>query len=388
VSVSRGVVILGSTGSVGRQALDVMRSCQDQLHLVGLAGFKNLDLLALQIDAWSPKYVYAPAISAERTWHGATVLPLDDLCQVPDVDCVLISTVGSSGLHPTLAALNAGKSVALANKEVLVMAGQLVIEAAQRSGASILPVDSEHNAIWQCLVGECAINTGRVTGPVRRIVLTASGGAFRDLPTNQLSFVTPDQALAHPTWVMGEKVTIDSATLMNKGFEVIEAHWLFGLAYDRIEVLLHRESVVHALVEFVDGSFKGSLGPADMRLPLQYALTYPERRAGSWPRLRLEDVGQLTFAPLTPGRYPCFDLAMAAAAVGGTMPAVLSASDDEAVQSFLDGRITFNEISESVDRAMQAHQPIARPTLGEILAADAEARLSVTGHLGQSLRLA
>jgi 1-deoxy-D-xylulose-5-phosphate reductoisomerase len=386
--VSRGVIILGSTGSVGRQALDVMRSCQDQVHLVGLACFKNLELLAMQIDEWAPKYIYAPAIASERNWRGATVLPLADLCQVSEADCVLIATVGSSGLHPTLAALNAGKTVALANKEVLVMAGQIVIEAAQRTGAMILPVDSEHNAIWQCLVGECAFEAGQVIGPIRRIILTASGGAFRDLPIDKLSSVTPDQALAHPTWVMGEKVTIDSATLMNKGFEVIEAHWLFGLAYDQIEVLLHRESVVHALVEFVDGSFKGSLGPPDMRLPLQYALTFPDRLAGSWPRLRLEDVRQLSFAPLVPGRYPCFDLAMTAASIGGTMPAVLSASDDEAVQSFLDGRIAFNEIPESVDRAMQAHQPIARPTLDEILAADAEARFSVTGRLGQPLRLA
>ncbi|HLZ07650.1 MAG TPA: 1-deoxy-D-xylulose-5-phosphate reductoisomerase [Chloroflexota bacterium] len=386
--MSRGVVILGSTGSVGRQALDVIRSCPDQLHLVGLAGFKNLDLLAGQIEAWSPKYVYAPAIAGERTWHGAIVLPLDKLCQVSEADCVLISTVGSSGLHPTLAALKAGKTVALANKEVLVMAGQIVIETAQRFGARILPIDSEHNAIWQCLVGECTVDTGRVTGPVRRIVLTASGGAFRDLPIDQLNSVTAKQALAHPTWVMGEKVTIDSATLMNKGFEVIEAHWLFGLPYDRIDVVLHRESIVHALVEFVDGSFKGSLGPPDMRLPLQYALTFPERRAGSWPRLRLEDLGHLTFAPLASGRYPCFDLAMAAAEVGGTMPAVLSASDDEAVLSFLKGQIAFNEISETVDRAMQAHQPIARPSLDEIVAADAEARLSVTGRIGQPVQLA
>jgi 1-deoxy-D-xylulose-5-phosphate reductoisomerase len=291
-------------------------------------------------------------------------------------------------LQPTLAALRAGKTVALANKEVLVMAGDIVIEAAQRFGGNILPVDSEHNAIWQCLHGECSITPGRVTGPIQRIVLTASGGAFRDLPVGDLGLVTREQALAHPNWVMGEKVTVDSATLMNKGFEVIEAHWLFGLPYDQIDVLLHRESVVHALVEFVDGSFKGSLGPPDMRLPLQQALTFPKRRAGSWPRLRLEQVGKLTFAPLSPGRYPCFDLALDAATTGGTMPAVLSAADDEAVKGFLDGRISFTEIPIMVDRAMQAHRPIARPSLEEILMADAEARLAVTSRFGQSVRLA
>lgn len=386
--MARGVVIVGSTGSVGRQALDVIQSCRDDLRLVGITGGRNLDLLAQQTENWSPRYVYAPGISGERTWHGATVLPPAEMCQVSEAERVLISTVGSSGLDPTLAALSAGKTVALANKEVLVMAGEIVIAAAIRFGASIMPVDSEHNAIWQCLVGECTVATGRVSGPIRRIVLTASGGPFRDFPVDQLNRVTPEQALVHPTWVMGKKVTVDSATLMNKGFEVIEAHWLFGLPYDQIDVLLHRESVVHALVEFVDGSFKGSLGPPDMRLPLQHALTYPDRRAGSWPRLRLEEVGQLTFAPLLRGRYPCFDLAIAAAIEGGTLPAVVSAADDEAVKGFLDGKISFNEIPITVERAMREHQTVAQPNLDEILAADAEARRSVTAYIGQSVRLA
>jgi 1-deoxy-D-xylulose-5-phosphate reductoisomerase len=386
--VARGVVIIGSTGSIGCQALDVIQWCRDDLRLVGLTGGRNLDLLAQQTEKWSPRYVYAPAISDEKTWHGATVLPPTEMCQVSEAERVLVSTVGSSGLLPTLAALGAGKTVALANKEVLVMAGEIVIAAAIESGATIMPVDSEHNAIWQCLVGECTIATGRVTGPIRRIVVTASGGAFRDFPVEELNHVTREQALQHPNWVMGKKVTIDSATLMNKGFEVIEAHWLFGFPYDQIDVLLHRESVVHALVEFVDGSFKGVLGPPDMRLPLQHALTYPDRRVGSWPRLRLEEVGKLTFAPLAPGRYPCFDLAMAAATEGGTMPAVLSAADDEAVKGFLDGRIAFNEIPITVERAMREHRTIAQPGLDEILAADAEARRSVTAYISQSVRLA
>lgn len=387
MKLPRGIVIVGCTGSVGCQALDVIQSCHDDLRLVGLVGGRNLDLLAAQADTWSPKYIYAPAIATERVWHGARVLPPSEMCQVEDAERVLVSTVGSSGLMPTLAAVGAGKTVALANKEVLVMAGDIVIDRAIRAGATILPVDSEHSAIWQCLVGECTVTTGQVSGPIRRVVLTASGGAFRDLPVEELHRVTPEQALRHPNWVMGSKVTIDSATLMNKGFEVIEAHWLFGLPYEQIDVLLHRESVVHALVEFVDGSFKGSLGPPDMRLPLQHALTFPNRQVGSWPRLRLDEIGTLTFARLETGRYPCFDLAMSAANEGGTMPAVLSAADDEAVTGFLAGRIAFDEISTTVERAMNEHRSIGQPELDDILAADAEARRSVIAYIRSSARL-
>ncbi len=375
------VVILGSTGSIGRQALDVIGSCDDAPQVVGLAGGRNLELLAEQVQRVRPRYVHAPAISHERSWHGALVIPLDDLCQVPEADRVLISTVGSTGLAPTLAAVRARKTVLLANKEVLVMAGELVIAEARRHGAPLLPVDSEHNAIWQCLVGDCALGIGQADGPIRRIVLTASGGPFRDLSVDQVRSVTREQALAHPNWVMGPKVTIDSATLMNKGFEVIEAHWLFGLPYDQIDVLLHRESVVHALVEFIDGSLKAVLGPADMRLPIQHALTYPKRCAGSWPRLRLEDVGRLSFAPLDRNRYPCFGLALAAAVAGGSLPAVLNAADDVAVKSFLDGDIEFVEISELVDRALQSHERVAQPSLDEILEIDAMTRAQVQARL-------
>jgi 1-deoxy-D-xylulose-5-phosphate reductoisomerase len=379
--VAGGVVILGSTGSIGRQALDVLAACDDAPQVVGLAGGRNLDLLAKQVERQRPRYVHAPAISHERIWHGARVIPLDDLCQVPEADRVLISTVGSTGLAPTLAAVRARKTVLLANKEVLVMAGELVIAEARRHGAPLLPVDSEHNAIWQCLVGDCVLGIGQADGPILRIVLTASGGPFRDLSLDQVRLVTREQALAHPNWVMGPKVTIDSATLMNKGFEVIEAHWLFGLPYNQIDVLLHRESVVHALVEFIDGSLKAVLGPADMRLPIQHALTYPKRCAGSWPRLRLEDVGRLSFAPLDRDRYPCFGLALAAAEAGGSLPAVLNAADDVAVKSFLDGGIEFVEIAELVDRALQAHERIAQPSLDEILEIDAMTRVQVQARL-------
>jgi 1-deoxy-D-xylulose-5-phosphate reductoisomerase len=372
--VGRAIVILGSTGSIGQQALEVARALPDDLRVVGIAAGQNLDLLGEQVRAWSPPYVSAPTLTPGTTWRGAQVLSLSQMAAIPEAERVLVSTVGATGLLPTLAALRSGKSVALANKEVLVMAGALIVDEAREHDAELLPVDSEHSAIWQCLAGDCVIATGAVDGPVRRIILTASGGAFRDLPLADLDRVAPEQALAHPTWVMGPKVTVDSATLMNKGFEVIEAHWLFGLPYDQIDVVLHRESVVHSLVEFIDGSFKAELGPRDMRLPVQHALTYPERRAGAWPALRLEDIGKISFGPLDRARYPCFELALAAARAGGTAPTVLSAADDVAVRQFLDRQIPFTGIAEQVDRALQAHAPVARPSFEEIVEADAWAR--------------
>lgn len=372
--MKRGIVILGSTGSVGRQALEVARAFPDQLHVVGLAAGQRLDLLAEQIETWKPALVSAPSLVPGTTWNGARVVSLDQLASADEADRVLVATVGATGLSPTLAAMRSGKSVALANKEVLVMAGGPVIAEARRHGAEILPVDSEHSALWQCLVGECAISPGTTLGPVERVVITASGGAFRDLAPDTLSQVRPEQALAHPNWVMGPKVTVDSATLMNKGFEVIEAHWLFGIPYERIDVVLHRESVVHALVEFIDGSMKAVLGPPDMRLPLQHALTHPERRAGGWPRLPLEGLGCLNFAPLDRAHYPCFELAMRAAAGGGSLPAVLSAADDVAVEKFLAGELPFTGIAEMVDRALQAHAVVADPSLEEIVEIDAETR--------------
>ncbi|HEX5415343.1 MAG TPA: 1-deoxy-D-xylulose-5-phosphate reductoisomerase, partial [Chloroflexota bacterium] len=260
--MARGIVIIGSTGSIGRQALDVARTCPDDVRIVGLAGGRNRELLAAQVREWSPAWVAAPGLSPGNDFHGARVREIDELCALPQAERVLISTVGSAGLVPTLAALRAGKSVALANKEVLVMAGDIVVETARQHGGELIPVDSEHNALWQCLTGDCQLGVGAAVGPVERVIITASGGAFRDYPVERLAEVTPAQALAHPNWVMGPKVTVDSATLMNKGFEVIEAHWLFGLPYEQIHVLLHRESLVHAMAEFVDGSIRATLGPA------------------------------------------------------------------------------------------------------------------------------
>lgn len=374
VGVKRGIVILGSTGSVGQQALEVARAFPDQLQIVGLAAGQRLDLLAQQIETWKPAVVSAPSLVPGTMWNDTRVVSLDQLAGADEGDRVLIATVGATGLSPTLAAIRAGKSVALANKEVLVMAGGPVIAEARRYGAEMLPVDSEHSALWQCLVGDCDLSPGRTVGPIERVVITASGGAFRDLGADTLARVSPEQALAHPNWVMGPKVTVDSATLMNKGFEVIEAHWLFGIPYERIDVVLHRESVVHALVEFIDGSMKAVLGPTDMRLPLQHALTHPERRAGGWPRLRLEELGRLNFARLDRSRYPCFELAMRAAQGGGSLPVVLSAADDVAVEKFLAGELPFTGIAEMVDRALQAHAVVADPSLEEIVEIDAETR--------------
>ncbi len=386
--MARGIIILGSTGSIGQQAIEVIRAHPDDLRVVGLAAGQNLDLLARQVQEFLPKYVSAPRLTVGDTWNGAEVVSLTDLCRIDQGERVLVSTVGTTGLLPTLAAIQAGKTVMLANKEVLVSAGELVIAEARRVGVPILPVDSEHNAVWQCFAGDCSLGPGSIKGPLQRVVLTASGGAFRDLSPPELSKVTPRQALAHPNWVMGPKVTVDCATLMNKAFEVIEAHWLFGLPYDRIDVVLHRESIVHALVEFVDGSLKAELGAPDMRIPIQHALTYPNRRESSWRRLRIEDVGHLSFAPLDRGRYPCFDLAMEAARVGGTMTAVLSAADEIAVERFLAGEIAFTEIAEVVDRAIQAHQPIARPTIDDVLAVDQDVRHDVGSRLSRGTRRA
>ncbi|MGH2459571.1 MAG: 1-deoxy-D-xylulose-5-phosphate reductoisomerase [Chloroflexota bacterium] len=381
--MARGIVILGSTGSIGQQAIEVIRANPDDLRVVGLAAGHNLDLLERQIQELQPGYVSAPSLAPGRRWNGAEVRSLSEIATVSEADRVLVSTVGMTGLLPTLAAIRAGKTVLLANKEVLVVAGALVMDEARRAGIPILPVDSEHNAVWQCFAGDCTLGAGTIEGPLQRIILTASGGAFRDLSPDELHQVTPRQALAHPNWVMGPKVTVDCATLMNKGFEVIEAHWLFGVPYAHIDVVLHRESIVHALVEFVDGSLKAELGAPDMRLPIQHALTYPNRRSSAWRRLRVEDIGRLSFAPLESGRYRCFDLALEAARVGGTATAALSAADEVAVARFLAGTIAFTEIAEVVDRALQTHQSIARPTIDDVLAVDREVRRDVEARLGR-----
>ncbi len=362
------LAILGSTGSIGQQTLEVVRAFSDRFQVVGLGAGSNLKLLARQIDEFQPKLVSFQTENSSLPSGNYQPLALEEVAIHPEVDLVLIATSGKAGLAPALAAIRARKQIALANKEVLVMAGEIVMAEAERCGVEIMPVDSEHSAIWQCLRGEPRES-------VARLILTASGGPFYRYSREQLATVTPEQALKHPTWQMGRKVTIDSATLMNKGMEVIEAHWLFNLSQERIKVLIHPQSLVHSLVEFTDGSVKAQLSPPDMRLPIQYTLSYPERLPNS--QLRRIDWGKfpsLTFEPPDLTRFSCLRLALEAVERGGTYPAALCAADEVAVELFLSHRIGFLDIAKLVEETLQHHQSINHPSLEEIFAADAWAR--------------
>lgn len=362
-----GVAVLGSTGSIGTQTLDVIRALDGRLRVVGLAAGRNTELLYAQAAEFRPELVSAETPLDPERLSGARVAPITELALHPAVDVLVVGTTGRVGLEPSLAALQAGKAVALANKEALVMAGA-VLSRAVRAPGQLRPVDSEHSAIWQCLWGE-------TPEAVARLILTASGGALRDRPLDTLATVTPQEALRHPTWNMGRKITVDSATLFNKGLETIEARWLFDVPLERIEVVMHRESIVHSLVEFRDGSVKAQLGLPNMRLPIQCALTYPERLpCPAVPRLDLAALGSLQFAAPDFGRYPCLALAMEAGRRGGTYPAVLAAADEVAVEQFLAGRIGFTEIPRVIESTLDAHTPVADPDLEAILAADAWAR--------------
>jgi 1-deoxy-D-xylulose-5-phosphate reductoisomerase len=366
------VAILGSTGSIGRQTLEVVRHLRGRFRVVGLAAGRNVTLLEEQAREFSPSLLWADRESdylrQRATGLRARWTPMEEMACHPDVDIVVVATAGKAGLLPTLAAVRAGKVVALANKEVLVMAGHLVVAAARQHGAELRPIDSEHSAIWQCLWGEDRAG-------IARIILTGSGGAFRDLCQDDLDRVTAEEALRHPTWQMGHKVTVDSATLLNKGLEAIEAHWLFGVPFDKIEVVLHRESIVHSLVEFRDGSIKAQLGMPDMRLPIQCALTYPQRLpAGRVKRLDLPQLGTLAFCQPEPRRFPCLSLALEAGRRGGTFPAAMAAADEIAVEHFLAGRIAFTDIPRAIEATLSAHQGTVDPSLEDVLAADAWAR--------------
>ena len=371
----RRLVLLGSTGSIGRQVLDVVRGNPDRFEVVGLAAGDNVALLNQQIAEFKPRYAWCNSpnlVSRDRS--ELQVLPADQMISTKEYDLPVIATVGSAGLRSSALALSLGKDVALANKEVIVMAGNLLREISEKTGARMLPIDSEHNAIWQCLQGETERWWDCVNTSVRRLILTASGGALRDLELSRLGAVTPEQALKHPTWQMGKKITVDCATLMNKGFEVFEARWLFGIPFDQIEVIIHRESIVHSLVEFVDGSVKAQLGLPDMRQPIQYAIAYPDRLSNPAQHLELEKVGGLTFGPVPKGRYPCFELALEARNVGSTMPTVLSAADEAAVDLFLAGQIRFDQIHRVIEDVMSRHQPLDDFDIDDIDEVDSWAR--------------
>src|SRR6478672_10076635 len=360
--VSKGISILGSTGSIGCNTLRVIETLAEPLRVVALAAGNNVGRLAEQVQTHLPEVV---SVENEKAAHDLRALLFErdvDLPRIvvgehglievathPQADCVVSATVGAVGFVPTLRALEAGKRVALANKETLVMAGELMTRAAQASGAELLPVDSEHNALHQCLRGERREE-------VKRIVLTASGGPFRTRNKSQMKEASVSEAMRHPTWNMGAKITIDSATLMNKGLEVIEAHWLFGFGPDEISIVVHPESVVHSMIELVDGSVMAQLGVTDMRHAIQYALTYPERHACQLPPLDLTAISRLHFEAPDLERFPCIPLAYRALSEGGTLPAALNAANETAVSAFIDQRICLTEIPQIVETVMNNHQ--------------------------------
>jgi len=378
----RRIAILGSTGSIGKSALSVVDAHPDRLSVVGLAAGENADLLARQIASYRPSIVsMASGAALDRlTQSGASGVTIaghgrDGLVAVaiaPDVDTVLCASSGTEALEAVIAAIEHGKTIALANKEVLVMAGGIVMDAARRHGVAVLPVDSEHNAIHQCL-------HGRDRAEVRRLILTASGGPFRGRSASDLQGVTADEALRHPTWRMGRKITIDSATLMNKGLEVIEAHWLFGVRADQIDVVVHPQSVVHSMVELIDGSVIAQLGVTDMRLPIQYAFSYPERWTAQLPSLDLVRAGRLDFDVPDTTAFPCLALAYRALESERSLPVVLNAANEVAVARFLDGRIGFPAIAHVIEQTMAAHTPAGVATLAGVRAVDAWAREHALG---------
>lgn len=371
------VAILGSTGSIGTSALDVLRRLGDDFELVGLAAHSQWETLASQVEEFRPRRAVLCAKAhfrqlVERAGANGAELAcgseaVAELAAADDVDVVVNAIVGASGLPPAFAALRAGKTLALANKECMVMAGELLNRTAEESGARIIPVDSEHSAIFQAMHSGCA-------SEVRTVWITASGGPFRTLPLEAFEAVTPEQALRHPNWAMGPKITIDSATMMNKALEVVEAKWLFHLAVAQIRVLIHPQSIVHSLVEFCDGSTIAQLGVPDMRVPIQYALTYPERRPSPVAPANLAAVGRLDFEEPDPERFPALGLGYRAAEAGGTLGAVLSAANEVAVKAFLEGRLRFTHIPRLVADVMDRHRLIDHPTAERIDEADRWAR--------------
>ncbi len=370
------VVVLGSTGSIGTSTLKVAEDLPDQIQLLGLAAGNNAELLLEQTRRHSPEAISIsdPAKAAElRDLLGTQVqvhsgeAGLMELATLPGADIVLIAIVGTAGLKPALAAIRAGKDIAVASKEILVMAGEIVMREARAQGVRVLAVDSEHSAIFQCL-------DGKPSDSVRRLWLTASGGPFRNTPRSEFEGITVERALKHPSWVMGRKITIDSATMFNKGLEMIEARWLFDIEMSRVAVVVHPQSVIHSCVEFVDGSMLAQMSTPDMCLPIQYALTYPARAANDRVQTNLARLGTLTFEEPDLERFPALNLARRAGEVCGTLPAVLNAANEVAVDAFLNRQITFPQISEIVLRALDRHQVVQHPSLDQILAADAWAR--------------
>ena len=386
------VVILGATGSIGESALKVARDIPERMQIVGLAANSNAEKLAAaanetrapfvclvnetKIDILRRTLEYKP-----RIFSGDA--GLCEIASLTDADMVLVAIVGTGGLRPALTAIEAGKDLAVASKEILVMAGEIVMRKAREHGAHVLPVDSEHNAIFQCLEGKRSTpNAERFTldvSDVRRIILTASGGPFRETPRKDFDSITPEQALKHPTWNMGPKITIDSATLFNKGLEMIEAHWLFDVEMKRVEVVIHPQSIVHSMVEFTDGSTLAQLSYSDMCFPIQYAVTWPNRVPNTLPPLDFSKLSKLEFFTPRYEDFPALNLARRAGATGGTLPAVMNAANEIAVSAFLDRQVRFQQIWNVVEEAMNRHKAIAHPNLDAILEADQWARNEAQG---------
>jgi 1-deoxy-D-xylulose-5-phosphate reductoisomerase len=375
------LTIIGSTGSVGRNTLKVVEHLADRFSVFALSAHSSVELLADQVAAFHPKAVALSDASRRDEFQlhckrRGVRLPdvvigeegLRTIASAPEVDTVVSAAVGAAGLVPTYAAVAAGKNVALANKEAMVLAGELLSIVAARTGARIIPIDSEHSALDQCL------RSGQ-RGEVQRLILTASGGPFRETPAHRLEHVTPEEALNHPTWKMGKRITIDSATLMNKGLEVIEARWLFDIPPERVDIMVHPQSIVHSMVEFTDGSTIAQLGTADMRQPIQYALTWPDRLESCVPRLDWKDVSRLDFMPPDTEKFPCIGLAYRAIQLGGTAPAVINAADEIAVAAFLAGQIPFTGIPSLIEAALDARKShSAADSINAILEADSWAR--------------
>lgn len=370
------ISILGSTGSIGKQTLDVIEQHPDLFKVIGLAAGYSWETLVEQAQKHHPSFVSVATREIAEKVKGCLPSSVNvlygeegmvEIATHPDATFVVSAIVGSAGLTPTLGAIEAGKTIGLANKETLVTAGHIVMEKAKRRGVPIIPIDSEHSAIFQCLQGE-------QHSSVKRLILTASGGSFRDLTREELKNVTVDQALNHPNWNMGAKITIDSATMMNKGLEVIEAHWLFDLPFEKIDTVLHKESIIHSMVEFEDMAIKAQMGSPDMRVPIQYAMTYPMRAPLNTPAMDFTQLFSLHFSPIDFNRYPALKLAYECGRIGGTMPTVLNAANEVIVDRFLKGEVEFTQIEVAVEKVLEQHQPVKRPELQEIQVTDQWAR--------------
>jgi 1-deoxy-D-xylulose-5-phosphate reductoisomerase len=355
--VSKKIVILGSTGSVGTQCLEIIRKFPDDFSVLGLSAGKNFKLLKEQIQEFTPEYFFID--NYEQKIEESKKISLEEMASLEDADLVVMALSGSIGLLPMYEAVNSGKNIILANKESIVMAGKLLVDKAKLTGATILPVDSEPSAIWQCMLGE-----GK---NISKLILTASGGSLRNYSVDELKNISPELVLQHPTWNMGAKITIDSATLLNKAFEVVEASNLFSIPLNNIDVLIHPESIVHSLVEFIDGNLKALLSIPDMRFPIQYAMFFPERKANiELPECNLAEVGSLNFSPVISGKYPLFDMAMSIAHNNNSLMSVLVGADEAVVDLFINGKIEFLDMNYLIEKTIQSHKSIENPSLEDI----------------------